>query len=236
MTPDREKRICDFLDRHGLSVQRCALIDQALTHCSYAFEHAGHPDNERLEFLGDAVLGCMAAEFLFSTHPDLPEGQLSRMRSFLVCGKELWRRACELGMDDLLLLGKGEEETGGRHRVSNVGSALEALVGALYLENPNSPELKKFVLERIFKPGLNTLQQQMHPDHKTRLQEMSQSRGMGNPTYHRMGEEGPAHERCFHVEVRIKGVSWGKGKGARVKTAENHAAKVACEAMLKEKK
>lgn len=231
MSPEWEQRVREFLEREGLKPDNFPRIVQALTHRSYSFENAGMPDNERLEFLGDAVLGCMAAEFLFFTHPAAPEGDLSRMRSFLVSGRELFRRACELGMDDLILMGKGEEDTGGRHRVSTVGSALEALAGALYLNDPSAPALREFVRRRVLEPGLRALERQMHPDHKSRLQEITQKHGMGKPVYVRTGEDGPAHERRFYVEVRIDGVCRGKGQGARVKTAENHAAKIACDAL-----
>jgi len=225
-------RLRAFLGLHGLQVSSLSRVSQSLTHRSYAFEHDGIPDNERLEFLGDAVLGCLAADFLFRRFPDEAEGDLSRKKSFLVSRRELWRRGRDLGLSNLILLGRGEESSGGAQRVSVLGSALEALVGALYFDLPFEL-LRIFVEEKVLVPGLVSLEQHSHPDYKSRLQELVQKRWQVIPEYRKAREAGPAHEKNFVVEVYVGGRHLGTGTGARIKTAENQSARQAYDALIR---
>lgn len=230
--PDEERllRIGEFLERQGLRVQDAALVSQALTHRSYAFENREIPDNERLEFLGDAVLGCVVADFLFRRYPSDDEGSLSRKKGFLVSRRELARRAGEMGLADLILLGRGEESTGGRTRPSVIGSALEALIGALF-HQISFDELRDLIHSRILGPGLIALEDKSELDYKSRLQELVQKRFQVVPEYRKKKEEGPAHNRTFVMEVYVDGELLGAGEGQRIKTAENRAARQAYERM-----
>ncbi len=204
---------------------------QALTHRSYAFEHDSRPDNERLEFLGDAVLGGLAADLLFQRYPDEAEGDLSKKRAFLVSRLELGRRGRELGLAPLLLLGRGEENSGGRCRDSILGSALEACVGALYYEVPFEV-LRRFVWEKILTPGIESLEAEDFRDYKSLLQELVQKQGWPVPEYVKTAEQGPPHDKQFEVEVHVAGRLAGRGRGARIKTAGNRAARQACQALI----
>jgi len=225
-TDQRLEEIGAFLARLGLHPTSLDLVGQALVHRSYAFEHNEIPDNERLEFLGDAVLGCIASRFLFARFPDEPEGDLSRKKAFLVSRSELGEQGEKLGLAPLILLGRGEESSGGRQRPSIVGSALEALVGALFLDM-DFEELSHFVCAEILTPGLSNLETHGHTDYKSRLQELVQKRGQDVPTYEVVEEGGPAHEKRFVIEVRVGGQPLGRGEGKRIKEAENHAARAA---------
>lgn len=222
------ENIRGFLAAHGLQApEDLALFRQAFIHRSYSFEHAGVADNERLEFLGDAVLGSVAAEFLCERYPDAHEGELSRMRAFLVSRRELGMRGAEIGLSDLIQLGRGEEIGGGRRRASLLGSALEALVGALHFTVPHAA-LRNFVRAYVLEPGVAGMSEEASQDFKSRLQEILQKRGQPLPEYRRIREEGPAHRRTFAVEVFVKESLLGRGEGPRVKAAENRAAREAC--------
>jgi ribonuclease-3 len=225
-TGRRFEAIQAFLDRLGLDGLRAESFEQAFTHRSYAFEHAGVPDNERLEFLGDAVLGAAAAEFLYERFPNASEGELSKMKAFLVSRRELGQRARDLGMDALLLLGRGEDSSGGRERHSVVGSALEAFVGALFLMRENEA-LKRLTVERVLEPGVSLLERHSHPDYKSRLQELVQKLQKETPRYHVVSQDGPAHSRSFVVEVWVGDRALARGEGQRIKSAENQAAQEA---------
>jgi len=231
--PERQERIRAFLESLGLRPRSLDLTAQALVHRSYAFEHNEIADNERLEFLGDAVLGCLAADFLFQRFPAQTEGELSKKKAFLVSRAELARRAEELQLADLVLLGRGEETSGGRERSSIVGSALEALIGALFFELPFE-ELRRFVRGKVLVPSLHALEARAHVDYKSRLQELIQKRAQPVPTYKKIHEEGPAHRKWFVMEVYAGGRMLGRGEGSRIKTAENDAARQACQILCRE--
>lgn len=230
---ERLHEIGSFLTRQGLRVESLGLVSQSLIHRSYAFEHEEIPDNERLEFLGDAILGALAAEFLYREYPDEPEGLLSKKKAFLVSRLELARRGEELGLGDMVLLGRGEEHSGGRERASIVGSALEALIGALYFEIPYD-ELRAFVNRTVLSPASAHLRDNAYLDFKSRLQELVQKSSQTVPEYRKIREVGPAHNRSFLVEVYVDGKRCGAGEGQRIKTAENRAAKEAYEALLRQ--
>jgi ribonuclease-3 len=209
--------------RLGLTFRNPALLEQAFTHTSYVNEQRGKKieDNERLEFLGDAVLQLVVSEYLFRRHPGLAEGELTRMRSSIVCEPSLVRFAEALGFGDAVLLGKGEERTGGRTRPSLLADVFEAFVGALYLDQ--GLEGARSFLERRMLAHLPE-KGQADKDFKTRLQEKVQTLGFAAPEYQVVEERGPSHDREFVVEVLIAGRPAGRGSGRSKKEAEQQAA------------
>ena len=214
--------IFDWLKRNGISFSDRRLILEALTHSSYVNEHkeAGH-DNERLEFLGDAVLEVSSSDFLFHQYPDMPEGKLTKLRASIVCEPTLALCAREIHLEQYLLLGKGEEHTGGRYRDSIISDAMEALIGAIYLDGgfANAKEfVEKFILTDIE-------HKKLFYDSKTILQEIVQRDFKEEEIqYVIIGEEGPDHAKRFVVEVRIGEKKAGTGKGSTKKAAEQEAA------------
>lgn len=203
--------------------QNPVLLQNALTHSSYANEN-GIPNNERLEFLGDSVLGFLAAEYLYQNYPDKPEGDLTRMRAGHVCEQSLAEAARRLDIGASLRLGKGESATGGNRRDSLLADAFEAVLGAMYLDGGVEP-CRRLVREVV----MSTPATIISSDAKTRLQEIIQTGGKPTPEYHLLEESGPAHERVFTVEVIVDGKSAGKGVGKSKKQAEQAAAKAAIE-------
>lgn len=230
MTIDHKARLEEFIKHYNLNYVEVHLLEMALTHRSYVFETDAEilKDNERLEFLGDAVINTVAAEYLYVHFRELAEGELSKLRARLVSRAVLARRAKELQVGDLLLLGKGEEQTGGRQRNSVIGAALEAIVGALYLSG-GMEKTREFIMQHIVKPAVGILQRGDFFDYKSRLQEIVQKRFQSIPEYHVVHEEGPEHDKTFTIEVWIQGQRYGKGIGNRKKVAENIAAKHAYE-------
>ena len=211
--------------RLGHRFRRPELLEQALTHRSWAHEReeaVGH--YERLEFLGDAVLGLIAAEELFLEHPDLPEGELSKRKAFLVSREVLARRGEELGLGEVLRLGVGEERSGGREKASLLADAVEAVLGAVYLDG--GLEAARRTIGGLFAGGV------ARPgggptDAKTRLQEAVQGRGWPLPEYRLVDQHGPDHAKRFTVEVLLRGEPAGRGHGRSKKGAEQEAAAVA---------
>jgi ribonuclease III len=201
------------------------LVELALTHRSYAYEHGGLPTNERLEFLGDSVLGVVVTERLYREHPDLPEGQLAKLRASVVNMHALAGVARELGLGERLHLGRGEELTGGRDKPSILGDAVEAVLGAVHLQH--GIETSRRLVERLFGELLRTA-----PllgaglDWKTSLQELTAASDLGVPEY-RMAEEGPDHLKEFTATVVVAGVERGTGVGRTKKEAEQKAARSA---------
>ena len=199
-----------------------ALLQKAMTHTSYANEkNAGHAgSNERLEFLGDAVLELASSEYLMRLYPDMPEGDLSRLRASLVCEPTLALDAREIGLPAFLLLGRGEELTGGRHRDSIVSDALEALIGAVYLDG--GLECARAFIQRTI---LNDIEhKRLFSDSKTLLQERLQKKDGAVLHYELTGEKGPDHARVFSVRVLLGDLELGRGKGRSKKAAEQQAA------------
>jgi len=209
-------------ERVGYSFRDKGLLWQALTHSSYTNEHRQGRElcNERLEFLGDAVLELACSESLFVWYPEQPEGELTKLRASIVCEQTLAGCAEELELGKYLRLGKGEDSTGGRGRASILSDALEALIGAIYLDG-GFTNAKEFVLRLI----LNDIEnKKLFFDSKTILQEMVQSRSMGRLIYELLKTEGPDHRRVFTSQVRINGQAYGEGKGRTKKLAEQDAA------------
>jgi ribonuclease-3 len=229
-TADRKARAA-LLVRVGLNLSD-DLLELALTHRSYAYEHGGLPTNERLEFLGDSVLGVIITESLYRTHPDLPEGQLAKLRASIVNMHALAGVGATLGLGELLLLGRGEELTGGREKPSIVSDAVEALLGALYLQHGLEP-VRGAVL-CIFADLLTSAPRLgAGLDWKTSLQELSASVGVGVPEY-QIDEEGPDHDKTFTARAVLGGEVLGEGTGHTKKEAEQQAASTAY-ALLKER-
>ena len=206
----------------GYTFQNKKLLRQALTHSSYANEKklGKLGCNERLEFLGDAVLELISSDFLYKKFPQIPEGELTKKRASLVCEPSLAYCAREFGLPEFLLLGKGENMTGGRNRDSIVSDATEALLGAIYLDGGFS-NAKKFVLNFI----LNDIEhKQLFYDSKTILQEVVQGHYEEPLHYELIGEEGPDHDKRFLVEAVIGNTTIGEGSGHTKKAAEQEAA------------
>lgn len=220
-------------EKLGYTFQDKSLLENALTHSSCANESKGRlHSNERLEFLGDSILGMVVAEHLYRNHPDLPEGELTRTRAALVCEESLVEVAHDLGLGDYLKLGKGEEAGGGRTRPSIRADAVEAVLAAVYLDGGIGSARKiiqKYILSREIE-GLNSQR-----DYKTALQELVQRESGQSLKYRLTGSEGPDHNKRFFVEVDLNGQPVGAGKGHSKKEAEQMAAKAAI-AKLNQKK
>lgn len=206
----------------GYTFSDTGLLFQALSHSSYANEHKseGLHDNERLEFLGDSVLEVSSSDFLYRKYPELPEGDMTKFRASIVCEPTLALCARQFGLPEYLLLGKGEEHTGGRRRNSIVSDALEAVIGAIYLDGGFSPA-KKFIDTFIMDDAEH---KKLFVDSKTILQEVVQRDPDREITYQLTGEEGPDHDKHFFVEVVISGRKYGEGAGSTKKAAEQEAA------------
>lgn len=201
---------------------RRELFKQALTHSSYSNEHhwTHSQCNERLEFLGDAVLELVTSDFLYHKYQDLPEGDMTKTRASIVCEPTLAYCAQEIGLGEYLLLGKGEEATGGRNRNSVVSDAMEALIGAIYLDG-GFANAKEFIHRFI----LNDIEhKKLFYDSKTILQEIVQSGGSGELSYEILKEEGPDHNKSFEIRALIGGREVGRGVGRTKKAAEQLAA------------
>ncbi|MBR2957879.1 MAG: ribonuclease III [Clostridia bacterium] len=197
------------------------LLLTALTHSSYANE-CGGAFNERLEFLGDSVLGFISAEFFFSNRKSVPEGELTKLRAATVCEKSLFGFAKEIDLGSYIRLGKGEMNTGGRERPSILSDAFEAIIAAIYLDG-GMEEAKKFVL-RFLKEAQSHKNDSAFKDYKTVLQEIIQRNPEERLEYVLVGESGPAHDKIFEVEIHLNSNCIGKGSGHSKKLAEQAAA------------
>ncbi|MBQ9991560.1 MAG: ribonuclease III [Lachnospiraceae bacterium] len=208
--------------RIGYRFQRHELLKQALTHSSHANEQKIRKsgDYERLEFLGDAVLELLTSEFLFYEHPDMPEGKLTRLRSSIVCEPALAGCAKKVELGKFILLGKGEEATGGRERESIIADVLEALIGAMYLDGGFSV-VREFVRGFILADSENKV---FFHDSKTILQEMIQTRPNQQLVYELLEESGPDHNKEFTVQALLNDKRVGFGRGRTKKAAEQQAA------------
>jgi ribonuclease-3 len=204
------------------------LLERALTHRSYAYENGGLPTNERLEFLGDSVLGVVITTALFQDHPDLPEGQLAKLRASVVNMRalaEVARGLGPFGLGSYLLLGKGEEATGGRDKASILADTLEALLGAVYLQH--GLDIVDRVIHRLFDPlMIDAAGRGAGLDWKTSLQELTASLGLGVPEY-KVDEAGPDHAKIFTAWAVVAGQRYGGSEGRSKKEAEQRAAEAA---------
>ena len=214
----------------GYTFRDPELLRAALYHSSYANEHraGGLRSNERLEFLGDSVLGFVTAEFLFCQHPDLPEGDLTRIRAALVCEQSLYEVAQKLGLGQYLKLGRGEEAGGGRERISILADATEAVFAAVYLDG--GIEAASALIHRcLLDAEKEEVVEERRRDYKTLLQEHIQRKAGQELTYCMVREEGPDHAKTFVTEVQLNGAAIGEGSGHSKKESEQMAAKSALE-------
>ena len=223
MIKDLEKAI-------GYRFQNITLLQNALSHSSFANErwHDSLMSNERLECLGDSILGMVVAEFLYRNYPDRPEGELTRMRADMVCETSLAKIADQIGLGQHLLLGHGEEQGGGRERSSILADAVESVIAACFLDGGVEPArvfIDRFVL-------CNVPEQRMrNADYKTALQELIQQQKNQVLTYELTGQSGPDHDKRFAVRVLLNGTPIGSGEGTSKKRAEQDAARNALETM-----
>ena len=219
----------------GYHFRNINLLQNALTHSSYANEryHNSLMSNERLEFLGDSILGMVVAEHLYRNFPDRPEGELTRMRADMVCERALAEVANRLSLGQHLLLGHGEERFGGRSRESILADAVESVIAATYVDggmNAAVDFIRKFILCDV------PAQRLRNADYKTTLQELVQQKKNQVLTYELVGESGPDHDKKFDVEVCLNGQVVGRGVGSSEKRAEQEAARVAMENLFPGKK
>jgi ribonuclease-3 len=214
----------------GYEFKAVSLLETALTHSSFANENkkSGIVSNERLEFLGDSVLGMTVAEMIYSTEKNMPEGQMTKLRAELICERNLAAIAERLDLGACLYLGKGEEKSGGRHRASIMADAVEAVIAAMYLDGGISA-----VFDFVMKNFANDidLREIEVTDYKTVLQEIFQEEHGQVPQYHIAKEQGPDHKKVFTVQVSFHGTVIGIGLGSSKKQAEQNSAKAALEAM-----
>ena len=218
--------IKDLEEAIGYHFHNISLLQNALTHSSYANErwHNSLLSNERLEFLGDSILGMLVAEYLFRSFPDRPEGELTRMRADMVCEKTLAAVANSIHLGDHLLLGHGEEQGGGRSRDSILADAMESVIAACFLDGGMEAAqrfIRRFILVEVPVNKLHNV------DYKTQLQELVQQKRNQVLTYTLVGESGPDHDKKFEVEVSLNGAVVGKGCGSSKKRAEQDAARAA---------
>ncbi len=206
------------------------MLDLALTHRSYAYEHGGLPHNERLEFLGDSVLGIVVTDTVYRTYPDLPEGQLAKLRAAVVNARALADVARTLDLGSYLLLGRGEETTGGRDKLSILADAMEAVIGGVYLSSGQSEA--SALVHRLFDPLISaSAELGAGLDWKTSLQEAAANAGLGLPDY-QVEDSGLDHEKEFDARVVIAGEALGFGHGRSKKVAEQQAAEQAYRALV----
>ncbi len=218
--------IKDLEEAIGYRFHNLSLLQNALTHSSYANErwHNSLLSNERLEFLGDSVLGMLVAEYLFRNFPNRPEGELTRMRADMVCETTLAAAANRIGLGDYLLLGHGEEQGGGRSRDSILADAVESVIAACFLDGGLDAALnfiRQFILVEVPVTKLHNV------DYKTQLQELVQQKKNQALSYALVDESGPDHDKRFDVEVSLNGTVVGKGSGSSKKRAEQDAARAA---------
>ncbi len=230
---NRAMTIQDWLNKYEFRMQNLALIEEAFTHRSYRHEHQKTVlvDNQRLEFMGDAVLQIWSARFLFDLRPQLAEGEMTKLRAQMVCEDSLAMLAKELQLDQLIRLGKGEQLDEGNQRNSTLADCFEAVVGALYLEC-GFEAIQAFLLN-LFKDPYRFSSVKVNQDFKTQLQEYVQADNRRTIEYVLLSMEGPANAREFEMAVKIDDMIYGKGKGSSKKRAEQAAAEVALEKLVK---
>ncbi len=224
--------IKDLENAIGYRFGNITLLQNALSHSSFANErwHDSLKSNERLEFLGDSILGMVVAEFLYRNYPDRPEGELTRMRADMVCETSLAKVANQIGLGQHMLLGHGEEQGGGRERASILADAVESVIAACFLDGGMEPArnfIDRFVLCHVPE------QRMRNADYKTALQELVQQQKNQVLTYELTGESGPDHDKHFCVQVLLNGSPIGSGEGTSKKRAEQDAARDALEKLQK---
>lgn len=232
----RRKELQLFERRSGIKFRDLDLLNLAFAHRSFANESSQDVDNnERLEFLGDSVLGLVVAEYLFENLTDRPEGDLAKIKSFVVSEDSLAEVARRIEVDSYILIGKGEEYSGGRNKKALLADCMEAVIGAFFVDSGFRPA-RKFVLRHIV-PEINKVLEDRHrKDYKTLLQEHVQKTYKTYPRYNLVKKSGPDHDKTFWIEVVVNEKSYGPGKGANKKEAEQNAAALAFEKISRDVK
>jgi ribonuclease-3 len=229
LDPERKKVLLSFQKDLCVKFKNIDLLNTALIHRSLSNEQRISTDNERLEFLGDAILGMVTSALLYRNFADRNEGQMAKIKAAAVSEKTLARRAREMQIDNVLLMGKGEEQTGGRKKNAILADALEALIAAYYLDS-GYKSVFEFVSNFMEKEIVRVMSD--NGDYKSRLQEASARRFKAAPVYRLVKHSGPEHERSFFVEVTVNGKTFGPAEGKNKKTAEQEAAKAAFSALF----
>ncbi|MFQ3620295.1 MAG: ribonuclease III [Spirochaetales bacterium] len=227
VSSERKKELTLFQKGANVRFRSLELLNLAFCHRSYANEQAGEvANNERLEFLGDAVLGLVVSEYLVEHLPDQQEGILAKIKSFVVSEDSLSSLAKRLKIDNFILIGRGEEYSGGRAKKALLADALEAVIGAYFLDS-GFPSCKKFVLSFMVPEIQKVLENRHRKDYKTLLQEFVQKKYKTYPKYILVKKTGPDHDRTFWIEVRVLDKTYGPGQGKNKKEAEQDAASIA---------
>lgn len=233
MQDKRKEQLLEFSKNLNITMDRLELLDTALTHTSYAHESKELPrpeHNERIEFLGDSVLSVIVSTYMYNKFPNLDEGELTKLRAHVVCEASLAEYARTIGLGDYLLLGKGEDMSGGRDRASILADAFESVLGAYYLDQ--GMDSARIALLKLMQAELDFIG--LHgicSDFKTKLQEVAQQNGDADINYELTGSKGPEHNKFFATVVFINGSPSGSGEGRTKKEAEQQAAKAALEKM-----
>ena len=231
VTPERRKELRLFERHASIRFRKIDLLNLAFSHRSFANENPGVSDNnEKLEFLGDSVLGLVVSEYLFQALPGKAEGDMARIKSFVVSENSLATIAKELKVDNFILIGKGEEYSGGRSKKAILADCMEAIIGAYFLDSGFTAS-RKFILEFLI-PEINKVLEDRHKkDYKALLQELVQKKHKSYPRYNLVEKTGPDHDRTFWIEVKINGKTFGPGQGKNKKEAEQNAASIAYTAL-----
>jgi len=220
--------IVELQETLGVAFKKLSLLEQALVHSSYVNENPAHVSghNERLEFLGDAVLGFIVADKLYRDFPDITEGEMTRLRAAVVRRDALARVARAIRLGDFLYMGKGEVASGGRGKTPNLAGALEAVIAAVYIDR-GVKVTGDMVMRLLDDEWKGAISRGTGADYKSKLQELSQVRFQLTPVYHLVMEEGPDHDKTFTIEVTVSGDVMGRGTGKSKKLAETEAARAA---------
>jgi len=230
LNPERKKKLAAFQKTAGIRFKSLALLNLSFVHRSAINETGFAESNERLEFLGDAILGACCAAILYQKFPGKSEGDLAKIKSVTVSEEILSGVAAELQIDTMLLLGKGEELSGGRSKKAILADTVEALIGALYLDSGYKTAFA--FISRYFNPEIGLItEKNYHRDYKSLLQEICQQRYREYPSYRLVNSSGPEHERTYWMEVKAGGNIYGPGIGKSKKNAEQEAAKIAFQAL-----
>lgn len=225
-----ETKLANILKKYDIKVKSYETFLLAMTHSSYANEHQ-LKHNERIEFLGDSILGMLVAEYIYTNFENMPEGNMSKLRATYVCEDANAKYAKEIGIDQLLLLGKGEEQTGGRTRPAVLSDAFESFLGAIYLEG-SIDEVRKLLKVVVF-PHVLAINEVQFIDYKSRLQEYVQAETRSALEYRLDNVQGPPHQRIFTMSVYLENMKLGTGVGKTKKDATQEAAKSALKKMAK---
>lgn len=236
VTSERKKELQIFEKHAGIRFRRLDLLNLSFSHRSFANENPENiGNNEKLEFLGDSVLGLVVSDYLFRNLPDKTEGDLAKIKSFVVSEDSLASIAKDLKVDNFILIGRGEEYSGGRSKKALIADAMEGIIGAYYLDS-GFKAAEKFILKYLV-PEINKVLENKHKkDYKTLLQEYSQKKFKTYPKYQMVQKTGPDHNKTFWMEVKINELSFGPGQGKNKKEAEQNAASIAYKELIKKKK